>query len=801
MSDNYQQRQRGDKPPIVHELMAWFALLGSTLWLCYPGLLHSKVPAFRDAYHFYCPQAVWLDRQAKRGEFFPRWNAEEGLGVSVVGQPSSALYYPLRLLWFFPGLTIAQRFSLVVIVHIWIAAYGIRFAAHRLGFSNYAGWLAALSYSLSCPVFFQHANLIYLCSAAWIGFALGAIADFWYSRKRSGLWSCLVFSTSCALMLLAGDAHTTANAFIVAGLVAVASWWNCKPPRTSIAFLKDSTGWISGALLLVVIATAIQWIPTLRWVQFSARDHSEISDSALVSSELGNQLASTPAPVRRIYDFSVSPWHLVTCLWPTLGGSYVPSNSRLFAAIPAEGRMWLPSLYFGIIPTLLCLQAVKNCWHSRARWLVVIALFSLLAMLGSYTFIWVLREVCTWFGWTRFVAGFAQDQSGGPYALLVAVLPGYEYFRYPAKWSVWFAAACSLLAGWQCSSQQGHMGGLRSGWLCRLLAILSFVGLLLTITIGYYYIDPNYIENWLAAHTQDAWLGPAKSSAILKSLCLAFGIPGVVLTIASCTRSMSHALGLTILEMTLCASCWISFSSPGAALSEPLHLASSANPRDRPFVWTNTAAANIFVDRLSTEKTSAHLSDGPLMAASPVPTSAVEALCEYQDVFLLGKLASLTAVGNLGATQSIEPQFTAALKSILHRHDNLHRSQPKLDDFLRRLGISHRLIRTRIGKQAAKFEWVAIENPTSLCQVFVDAPSAVFSPAQVSWHWASSSSLEIQFKSLPSCVLQIRQINDGGWEAIVDENQKLSIHSSDAFIRVTVPANASRVTVRRKFLW
>ena len=193
-------------------------LLAGPLWLFYPGLLQSQIPAFRDAYHFYYPQAVWLDRCAEQGNYFPVWNPDEGLGVSMAGQPSAALYYPLRILWLIPGMNVAQRFSLFIIAHVLIAAAGMRFAASKLGLSEDARWLAAVSYSLSCPVVFQHNNPIFLCSAAWIGFATGAMFNaLSHANYRLRDWG--TFAVACSMMLLAGDPHTAVNTFIVAACV------------------------------------------------------------------------------------------------------------------------------------------------------------------------------------------------------------------------------------------------------------------------------------------------------------------------------------------------------------------------------------------------------------------------------------------------------------------------------------------------------------------------------------------------------------------------------------------------------
>ncbi|MEZ6078335.1 MAG: hypothetical protein R3C56_22475 [Pirellulaceae bacterium] len=170
----------------------------------------------------------WAAAQ-QQGDYFPTWNPSEGLGVSIAGQPSAALYYPLRPVWWLPGLDTAQKFSIFIVAHLLIAAVGMRLATRRLGLSDQAAWLAAISYSLSCPVFFQHTNLIYLCSAAWIGFALGAVFTAMQATgRRELLSSCIAFAAAASLMLLGGDPQTAVNAFIMVGVLFVAVHAQCR---------------------------------------------------------------------------------------------------------------------------------------------------------------------------------------------------------------------------------------------------------------------------------------------------------------------------------------------------------------------------------------------------------------------------------------------------------------------------------------------------------------------------------------------------------------------------------------------
>ena len=234
--------------------MLWCGLVGSLIVLFLPALRYSEIPAFRDGFHFYFPQAVWLDRASVAGDFFPSWDFTSGLGTSPAAQNTTALYYPLRLVWVLPLASVPQRYALFVLIHLLVAAIGMQYAARSLRLSRNATWLAMIAFPLSCPVFFQHTNLPYLCSAAWIGFSLGAINQCrltllhqrLQSREgdksdqvrflRDWIGSCTVFAFSAAMMLLAGDPHTALNAFIIASLALLVTLTQiCLGVRRSLA--------------------------------------------------------------------------------------------------------------------------------------------------------------------------------------------------------------------------------------------------------------------------------------------------------------------------------------------------------------------------------------------------------------------------------------------------------------------------------------------------------------------------------------------------------------------------------------
>lgn len=790
-------------------------LVGATVFLFSPGLFRSEIPAFRDAYHFYYPQAVWLDRCVAGGELFPSWNASEGLGGSVAGQSSTALYYPLRVIWLLPALSVAQRFSLLIVVHLLIAAAGIHYAARKLSPGGQGGWLAAISYTLSCPVLFQHTNLIYLCSAAWIGFVLGALAEAVSpATKKSTGMSCLVFSTACSMMVLAGDPHTAANALVVAAAAITLRtlWksWSSKSLRQPAQRFLQLMIWSAAAIALIASATAVQWLPTLRWSTNSSR----WANTPVASPEpaqafqdetgrIGSVLASQPTAHHRIYDFSLPPWHLATSVWPTLGGHYQPNHSRWLDILPTEGRMWIPSIYFGFLPLLFALSALGKPTCAGSRGLLLLAVFSCLASMGNYSFIWQCREGLTGLGGEELAQSLPKDHVGSVYWGLTQIVPGYDAFRFPAKWLVWFAAAGSLLAGLQLTAHPlVNQMTLERKKRSAIFSLISTSGLLFSLAAGLLLLSPSWsqsIDRRLLASAADIWLATPSSSAIVTSTLVAFATPLVSLAAVRYLRSHRRATEkitwLVLAEMTLVSCCWTVFvpaPAPQAAGPPAMHSPAGAPfavANDQRLVWVDVSEADL-------------VEDGWLASRS----NLAERQTDYQNQFLLGKLAVLHGWRNLASAQSIEPALVARLKRWLRRHDDLSENQPELDQVLSQLGVTHRLVRRRSDDAPAEFLWHPVQGALPLCRCMPLEKDTAEWTCPVDWRWINSSELEVTVASSGPSRLIVGQFNDGGWIATRwaedSESRPVLLSSFDhLFLAARIPAGRWKISFRRKRFW
>ncbi|MEM8736795.1 MAG: hypothetical protein AAGG44_21375, partial [Planctomycetota bacterium] len=433
------------------------------------------MPAFRDGYHFYYPQVAWLHECALQGDFFPQWNRFDGLGASVPGQVSTALYYPGRLIllvptWY-PSISIEQAYSAYMAFHVILAAAGFRLACRILSAPQFGSLIGTCAFGLSASLVFQHCNLIYLCSASWLGFAAAGASMIILQRGR--LVGVLLLAAALAAMVLAGDPHTAVNSYLVFGLTFL------------VAHIRDwatSPGWLRRVttagfscllpLVLVIGLTAIQWIPALRWAEHSSR--STLPTQPIIATADASpqvDLSDDHEFVRRVlsqltlsrplkYEFSLSPWHLGTAAWPLAGGFYLPENSRWFDALPAEGRTWVPTLFSGTIPLLVVLLSLKQ--RGPTRYLLVLMGIATYAAMGNYSLTWVLRELMSSLRLEDWAQRIPSDRSTAMYEAFNQLIPGYSNFRYPAKWlaiaSLCFSFVVALNSDQALSKIQERLG-------------------------------------------------------------------------------------------------------------------------------------------------------------------------------------------------------------------------------------------------------------------------------------------------------------------------------------------------------
>ncbi|MHC4403991.1 MAG: YfhO family protein [Planctomycetota bacterium] len=481
-------------------------IAGLFVWVFADALFFGGVFAFRDAAHYYYPLLQFTADQWKSGQV-PLWNPHENLGVPLAANATTGAFYPGTLVFLLP-LDYAWAYNLYVTGHVLLAAWAAFRLARHWGGSPQAACVAATSYAFSGNVLFQHCNVVFLVGAAWLPWAV--LAADRMLRRPSGIRGAVALGVVLALMTLGGNAEMAYHAGLMAATYALWLWWGGRTPGDEPPLSRRATGgWTSRRPVLLAVAaavalilSAVQVVPSIELTRRSGRASATTPRSVY---ELAGRLLRADAQpggpeghwsdgltCRRLdrgthhehaYQFSVGPWRLAEYLWPNFSGRQFPVHRRWLEVIPYEERVWVPSLYMGLVPLVLALAAVR-LWGgtARRRWLSWTVLLSVLASFGSFGLGWLYYEV---------FAGGAEESPavgapfGGLYWLMTVLLPGYVYFRYPAKLLVIAAFGLSMLAaaGWDRALDRPSrglrrwllwLGGISLAGAAAALAVLAF---------------------------------------------------------------------------------------------------------------------------------------------------------------------------------------------------------------------------------------------------------------------------------------------------------------------------------------
>ena len=441
-------------------------------WVFAGVLFGGGMFAFRDAAHFYYPLFNLVTGEWAAGRV-PLWNPYENLGQPLAANPTSSAFYPGLAVFALP-LGYAWCFRIYVLGHLVLAAVGAYGLARRFGASVPAAGTAAISYAFSGSILFEHCNVVFLVGAAWLPVAM--IAADRMLRRESGVrgqgsegegagrvgWA-VVLGMVLALMVLGGDPQTAYHAGLMAALYAAWLWWTDRKAACGFATRGSATRGFASlgrhrlpllalAAVAAALLCAVQVLPSLEYARLSDRHVGSFTDRLACRIEPGTHSEHT-------YHFSVGPWRLAEYVWPNVFGRQFPEHRRWIDALPAEGRVWVPSLYMGLLPFLLAVSAMRFRRRKRGResfsvtktpdpffffsWLVLLAV---LGSFGWYGLGWVAGEVSLLLGGEPGAPGPVPGPLGGLYWLMNVLLPGYAYFRYPAKLLVVAALGLSVLA-------------------------------------------------------------------------------------------------------------------------------------------------------------------------------------------------------------------------------------------------------------------------------------------------------------------------------------------------------------------
>jgi hypothetical protein len=441
--------------------LAW--LFGGVLW-------RREVLSFRDIAHYYRPLWEWTSSQWAAGRI-PLWCPLDGLGMPIHADPTASLFYPGQLVFALP-LEFTTRVNLYVIGHLLLAVILLYRTARGFACSRVGAAAGALSYAYGGQVLFQYCNPIYLVGAAWL--PLAVLAAHRMLTLRSYRWG-VGLAVVLALMVLGGDPQLAAHVALIAALYGLLLWRDARrqnEPRVDLGQSRPALLCAAGGIAFFL--AAIQILPAMQWSSRSERAIYDrprsVWESITFASQVQRGLREPEVSVTRdvvaglfdtplagshhetAYEFSVGPWRWLELVWPNIGGRMFPQHRRWMNAIPAEGRIWTPSYYMGLLPLLAALSvfSLRRTSDVTTRWFSWLIVLGIVGSLGVYGLGYAWHEIhCGLFGGdpAKPVVG---APVGGLYWLFVTLLPTYAQFRYPAKLMVLASLGLALLAarGW-----------------------------------------------------------------------------------------------------------------------------------------------------------------------------------------------------------------------------------------------------------------------------------------------------------------------------------------------------------------
>lgn len=496
--------------------LAFLCLVVPLLLVFEPLLLRGRQLAFQDAGHFYYPLLRRVQQEWEAGRW-PLWAPEASAGTPLLGNPTAAVLYPGKLVFFVLPHAWAVRWYVVGHVALAFGAMWVLLRGWRI--SPVGSALGSLSYGFGVPVLSQTSNMIFLVGAAWLPLGLLA-ADRWLRLGRRSALAALALvltmqvlggdpeaaylAVVCAggyaagLSAAAGPSGTIgrflrrlalAAAPVLIGLLAVSYWSASVVHRIGTAkrgdamLIRPPHGIMACALWVLLGVYLVRKARTSRPVRtFLAGSAGLLGASALGLALAGAQLlpileysrmsfrAAESEGFHDFYAYSPNPLQVLDTIWPNVFGTLEGGYRSWLDAIPPkpESRLWMPSLYMGWLTIVLALSTLGVRKGPPWRvWLSVVAVISFLGALGYFggPLVWarlmpglssVLGPVEPAFGWQVRADGYMRDGDGSVYWMLASLLPGFRSFRYPPKLFVLCSLAVSGLAamGWDCLTER-----------------------------------------------------------------------------------------------------------------------------------------------------------------------------------------------------------------------------------------------------------------------------------------------------------------------------------------------------------
>lgn len=369
-------------------------LAGAVLAFHAATLLAGRSYAGHDFRMWVQPRAEEVQAALAAGGALPFWNFNEYAGTPFLGTLLEGYFYPPNVL--LGVLPPSRAFETLVLLHLWLAAFGMYRLARSYRLSREASALAGLAYSLSLSIAARAAAGHYsmIATISQTPLALLLVRRCVDDPK---LFRALLLSLVVALAVVSGHAPFVYQfAILVAATAGVELFWIRQDHPKALR----AVGLLAGAAVGAALLSAAHLLPAFEVRRFATR--GELSANVLHAEHPPD------------WSFLLRD---ATTFW-------IPLYPRQHFV---RGNLWdyywhEKAVYIGLLP--LALAGIGAVAGRRDRAVQFWAAVSLLAVADG------MARTLPLHGW------------------LTAILPGYHSFRVPAR-SVWVVPCMlALLAGY-----------------------------------------------------------------------------------------------------------------------------------------------------------------------------------------------------------------------------------------------------------------------------------------------------------------------------------------------------------------
>lgn len=193
----------------------------------------------------------------------PSWNPYSFSGTPNIANLQSGVFYPLNIVFFV--LPFAQAWSIFIMLQPFLGGIFMFLFLRNRKLSEFSSFFGAFVFAFSgfFTTWLEWGNV--LSTALWLPLILFSVDKLINVSKRESLirWG-IVFAFSLASSLFAGHLQTFLYVSILAFAYFLFRWFESGRETKNLKFF--------GIFLIVfAVLTAVQWLPTLRFIALSAR--------------------------------------------------------------------------------------------------------------------------------------------------------------------------------------------------------------------------------------------------------------------------------------------------------------------------------------------------------------------------------------------------------------------------------------------------------------------------------------------------------------------------------------------------